>query len=314
MNKIKLAVIGAGYIAEEHLKVINKIPNLEVDLLISRSMKKVNKLGRKYKIKKKSNNLKDLINSCENIDGILNLVSAENIFDVSKYLVPLKVPIFIEKPPSLKIREAVYLSDLAKKHKTLSMIGFNRRFYSIYQKGLDLINKNGSLLGLNIEGHERFWKIKDNVSEEIRKQWLFANSSHTIDLLNFFGGDIDKISIYKNSLIEQNGDQFSASMKFKSGALGNYSSNWYSPGGWSVSLFGEGITVIFKPLEKGIWIDKNFKQHDILPSKDDVRFKEGFYKQMICFKKLILTKKLNSPGVSIQESLKTMQLIEKFRK
>lgn len=314
MSKVRLAIIGAGYIAEEHLKVINKIPNLEVDLLISRSMKKVNKLARKFKIRRKSNNMKDLFDSYDDLDGILNLVSADNIFDVSKDLIPFKIPIFIEKPPSLKIKQAIYLSDLAKKHKTLSMVGFNRRFYSIYQKGIDLINKNGRLLGINIEGHERFWKIKGHVSEEIRNQWLFANSSHTIDLLNFFGGDIDKISIYKNSLIEKNGDQFSASMKFKSGALGNYSSNWYSPGGWSVSLFGEGITVIFKPLEKGVWIDKNFKEQEILPSKDDVIFKEGFYNQMLCFKKLILTKKLNLPGISLQESLKTMQLIEKFRK
>ena len=72
------------------------------------------------------------------------------------------------------------------------MVGFNRRYYSVLHKGNNIIKKHGKLLGISIEGHERFWKIRDNVNTKIRKSWIYSNSTHTIDLLRFFGGNINK--------------------------------------------------------------------------------------------------------------------------
>ena len=67
------------------------------------------------------------------------------------------------------------------------MVGLNRRFYSVFHKGIKKINEKGKLLGLHIEGHERFWKINNILSSKIRNNWIYVNSIHTIDLLNFFG-------------------------------------------------------------------------------------------------------------------------------
>ena len=160
-------------------------------------------------------------------------------------------------------------------------------------------------------GHEIFVKIKDDaqVSEKIKDNWLFANASHTFDLINFFGGKVDTYSLYKTSLLEKKGDQFSLNFSFKSGAIGNYSSHWYSPGGWSVTLFGEGITVIFNPLEEGYSLDEEFKRVDIIPSRQDAEYKPGFYDQMIAFKALIETGKLDWPAISLQDSLETLEIV-----
>jgi predicted dehydrogenase len=310
MSEYKIAIVGAGHIAQEHLKVISAIPDMRVSLIFSRTKLKADSLAKKFSITTVAENFSDFLLNLQDIDGILNLVSAENIFEVTKQLLALRIPLFIEKPPALSFEETNELSELAKKYKSLNMVGFNRRFYSIYQKGIGKINENGSLLGVSIEGHERFWKIKDSLSKEIAEKWLFANSLHTIDLLNFFGGDIEKINSLSSSLKESHGDQFSLSIKFKSGALGNYSSHWYSPGGWSATLYGEGVTVIFKPLESGIWVDHNFKENKIFPEKYDIDFKEGFFQQMQCFKSCIENKQLEWPGVSLKESLKTLRLIK----
>ena len=148
---------------------------------------------------------------------------------------------------------------MAENYNTKNMVGFNRRYYSVFHEGIKIIKENGNLLGLSVEGHERFWKQTNNsILKELRDNWLYANSTHTIDLLRFFGGETESFNSISSTLKEKNGDQYVASMKFDSGALGTYTSHWYSPGGWSATLFGEGITVIFKPLEKGVWIDDNF--------------------------------------------------------
>ena len=41
-----------------------------------------------------------------------------------------------------------------------NMIGLNRRFYSVFDQGMKIIRKHGKLLGILIEGHERFWLLK----------------------------------------------------------------------------------------------------------------------------------------------------------
>ena len=108
------------------------------------------------------------------------------------------IPFFVEKPPGLNFSEIKKLCKKLKKYKLKNMVGYNRRYYSNFKKGLKLINDKGGLLGLIVEGHERFWKITDKISNVNRENWLYSNSSHTIDLLRFFGGEIKECSINPN--------------------------------------------------------------------------------------------------------------------
>ena len=241
------------------------------------------------------------------------LVSAEQIYEVVSNLIPERIPLFIEKPPGLDPQQTSSLVNLADQYGTKSMVGFNRRYYSVFRKGLELIKKRGKLLGLMMEGHERFWKIASrDITSEIREGWIYANSTHTIDLLRYFGGELKSISILSRSFIEKKGDQFVASFEFESGALGTYSSHWWSPGGWSVALYGEGVTVLFKPLEEGFWLDTNLNRFEIEPDEVDSCFKPGFFAQLDSFCEKIRHNHLKWPGQNLSDALITMKLAEKF--
>jgi len=193
-----------------------------------------------------------------------------------------------------------------------NMVGYNRRYYSIFLKGLDIIRGQGALLGVAIEGHERFWKIAGQLNDDIRDRWIYVNSTHTIDLLRFFGGELVNVHALKNSHLEERGDQFTAVMEFESGALGSYISHWYSPGGWGVRLFGEGVTVEFKPLEEGKWSGQDLVEHSINLDDVDSRYKPGFFRQMEAFGKMVQTGTLEWPGVDLKEACKTMSLAKKI--
>lgn len=310
MSKLNIGIIGAGKAAREHIKVIKKIKNFSIIGITSRTENKAQKVADDFGIKKVFKNIDQLM-QLPNLNGILVLVSANNIFKVTKKIIPYKVPIFLEKPPGLSEAETKILVKLAKKYKTKNMVGLNRRFYSVFHKGLNIIKKRGKLLGILIEGHERFWLLKKRKNKILNK-WLFANSIHTVDLLSFFGGRIQNISKVKNSFKKKGGDQFSCIVKFKNRAIGTYISNWYSPAAWSVKLFGEKITVEFNPLEKASCIDSKFKRRKILPDPNDKKYKPGFYKQMIFFKKLLETGKLIWPGQSLSQVMQSVGLIHKI--
>ena len=311
MNKINLGIIGAGKICIHHLDVIVNIKEFNLYAITSRTKYKSQKLRKKYRIKNIYNNVKLLI-SDQKIDAIFILVSADQIYKILKIIIPTKIPFFVEKPICLNHEEYKFLNKLITKYNSLNMVGHNRRFYSNFQKAKDLINKNGKLLGIIIEGHERIWKIL-NKKTILTNKWIYANSIHTIDLLRFFGGELESFAFFKNSLKIKNGDQFALSFKFRSKAVGVYISNWFSPGGWSIKLFGEGISVVFDNLENGYWINKNFKKYKINNDKYDNIYKPGFYKQTKAFLYLLKNNKLKYPSQDILDALKSIKLINKLQ-
>ncbi len=48
MYKLKIGIIGAGNIAEEHLKVLKSIDDFSIFGIVSRTQKKAKKLGKKF--------------------------------------------------------------------------------------------------------------------------------------------------------------------------------------------------------------------------------------------------------------------------
>ena len=277
----------------------------------SRTISKAKELSNDYQIEHVCNNVDELIKKCA-VDALLVFVSADQVFTVTEKLIPQQIPLFIEKPPGLVPEETDTLFKLADENGTKNMVGYNRRFYSVFHKGIEIIKKSGRLLGVSVEGHERFWKVVNRKPQNILDNWLYANSTHTIDLLHFFGGEITSFNTISKSFKEKNGDQFVATVEVESGSLGTYTAYWYSPGGWSVTLYGEGVTVIFKPLEESKWIDTNFTEYKIEPDELDKKYKPGFYGQLKAFCNMLKNGSLEWPGQDLAGALKTMQLAQKL--
>lgn len=311
MKTVKVGIIGAGNIVNKHLDVIRDIDWIEAVGITSRTYDKARQVADEYGILVCTDTVEMLLEKAKP-DALMVLVSADQIYTVSSAIIPLRLPLFIEKPPGLTPHETKRLAELSEDHSVHTMVGYNRRYYSIFHKGREIIHEHGDLLGVRVEGHERFWKIADKLRKTIRSHWIYANSTHTIDLLRFFGGEPSTVNALSQGYVEENGDQFAAIMRLDSGAIGHYSAHWYSPGGWSVVLYGDGVTVEFNPLESGRWTDKDFNTYDIEPDEVDVRYKPGFYAQMEAFGKMVLGKKLAWPSQDLTASYMTMKLAQKI--
>ena len=313
MSKIKIGIIGAGNIADQHLKVINHMDSVDVCGISTRTKSKAEDLSKIYDISNIYDDIEELIIK-QKPDGIMILVSADQIFAVAKKLIPYQIPLFIEKPPGISCDETKTLVMDAENFGTLNMVGYNRRFYSIFHKGIEAINQHGGLQGINVEGHERFWNVEDSgFSKKEKENWIFSNSTHTIDLLCFFGGEVESMKSFSSNLYQKNGDQFATSMKFKSGAIGTYVSHWYSPGGWCATLYGDGITVKYSPLEKGKIIKTDFSEQEIEPEDFDKKYKPGFWLQMNSFIKLIKSREKSPDAMDLNKALYTMDIATRIR-
>lgn len=305
----RLGIVGTGRIAQLHLGVLASMPNVEIVGLTSRTIAKAQNLAKQYGVAVVADDLVQLVEQAKP-DGLLILVSADQVYPVTSQAISLGLPLFIEKPAGLNPSETRDLAELANKANVKTMVGYNRRFYSVFRKGIEIIRDRGPLLGLIVEGHERIAQVRDRGihSREVLDAWLYANSTHTIDLLRYFGGEISEIRAEARNIREVGGDQFAAAIRFESGTIGTYNAHWLSPGGWRVALFGMGVSVEFKPLEAGSWIDASFQHHAIEPDAEDIDNKPGFYGQMEAFRDLVLDGELRWPGIDLAGACKTMKL------
>jgi predicted dehydrogenase len=193
------------------------------------------------------------------------------------------------------------------------MVGLNRRFYSVMQRAREEILKAGPLVSVLVEGPERLAEVKavGIHPPEIIAGLLFANSIHCIDLLRYFGGDVQHISVTSSQWDEEQKNSFGALIKFRGGAMGHYIAHWMSPASWSVTLYGMGRRVSLNPLEKATLVDSDRSERLLAVDDVDVKFKPGLYGQNRFFLDAVKERRaIKYPASDLDDAVKTMQLIE----
>lgn len=309
---MKVAVIGAGNIAEKHLEVLHAFSDVELSAICSRGHPRIDALAELFGIREKFNDYRKMLDTVS-ADAVFVLVSAMQIVPVAAECLKRGIPTLLEKPPGLSSKETEGLAQIAHETNCLNMVALNRRFYSVVQRAREEILSAGPLVAVLVEGPERLSEVKavGIHPPEIIAGLLFANSIHCIDLLRYFGGDVEHISAAASQWDEEQKNSFGALMKFQSGATGHYIAHWMSPASWAVTLYGMGRRVSLNPLEKATLMDAD-RSEKLLPVDEvDVKFKPGLYGQNRFFLDAVKERRpIAYPGSDLADAVKTMQLIE----
>jgi len=305
---LKTILIGLGDIALKHIEVMRKL-DCEIIGVLGRDYEKINTNASKFGIKNVYKSFDDIIK--DDCDFFTILTSPENNGKLLKKIIPFKKAVFVEKPVSFSSKDVEEIIELNKNYKTPIMVSMNRRFYSVFHKGLSYLKKsNKKINSIVIEAPERINEIQKSskFSDLVKKNWMFCNSIHCVDLIRFFGGDVEKI--------ESNSDPkrllYSAIGHCQNNVEFIYISNWKSPGSWSITLYADDVRITFNPLEKGIILKNNVKE-EIDPSQEDIKFKPGFYEQLQLFLKNVVTENNYLwPASNLEDHKKSIKLVEEI--
>ena len=121
------------------------------------------------------------------------------------------------------------------------------------------------------------------------------------------------MNIINRTWKEKQPDSFHILTEFENKAVGQYVSNWSSPGGWSVKMYGDGVRVDINPMESGKVFYSDGRVEELSISDEDIKFKPGIYKQNRMFVDACLGKGIvEYPAATLKESLKVIQIIEKM--
>jgi predicted dehydrogenase len=140
---------------------------------------------------------------------------------------------------------------------------------------------------------------------------MAANGMHCIDLLRFLGGDVADVHALSSAWGDSNRNSYGALVRFQSGAIGHYVSNWTAPGRWYVTLYGLDMRVDLMPLEEGNVVRRDGSTTPVPKDDVDVKFKAGFYGQDKYFVDHVRTNTpIGLPASNLGDAVKTMKLVE----
>ena len=128
MSKIKIALIGAGNIAQAHLEAYKHISDAEIYAICDINEDNLTKTAEKYNIERKFNNVDEMLTACPELDAADVCVWNINHAPCAIKALNAGLDVICEKPMAYSAKDAIDMKEAADKNGKLLMIGFVMRF------------------------------------------------------------------------------------------------------------------------------------------------------------------------------------------
>lgn len=206
-QKIRIGVIGIGYLGKFHLEKFQKNKDCQLVWLIDKNIKNLKNYKDKYNV---STNYKEIVND---VDAVSIVTPTVNHYEIARYFIERNKHVLIEKPMTQTVSEAKKLINLAKKHKKTIQIGHLERFNPVIRKVSSLI-KNP----LFIEVH----RLAQFNPRSTDVNVVYDLMIHDIDITtSLVPSKIKKISSFGKSIITNKIDIANARLEFLNGTIAN---------------------------------------------------------------------------------------------
>jgi predicted dehydrogenase len=308
---LRLAVVGAGAMAREHIKAFLDLPGNSVAGIWNRTRSKAELLASEFGIPVVADSIGELYGRTR-ADLAIVAVYETAINAIMKQVLVEPWAILMEKPVGLDLPDGEDIAAVAKSRAGKSgnvYVGLNRRYLSSTQAALgDLRN----------DPHPRFIHVQDQQNLEAARQighadivvrnWMYANSIHLVDYFCAFGrGDITEVTRVAPWQPENPGVVL-AKIAFAGGDIGFYEGIWNGPGPWACTVTTSRRRWEMRPLERASY--QNAGERTLIPVEAhpwDKDFKPGLRLQAQHVAEAVYG---DAPAVTLDEGLRTMRLIE----
>lgn len=248
-----VAIVGAGYMAKEHIKAFQSMSGVTVKGIYSRTKERAQVLADEFAIPEVSSSIAELYEVTK-ADLVVVTVPELAAKQVSFECFQHPWMMLMEKPVGYNYSQALEIEAEAKKANCSVFVALNRRFYSSTNSVMESLEKNDS---------KRFIEVFDQQSlevarsighpEDVVENWMYANSIHLIDYLQLLGrGEVVEV-IPSVSWDPEDPTVVVATVRFSSGDVGVYHGIWDGPGPWAVNVTTSERRWEMRPLEQAVY-------------------------------------------------------------
>jgi len=199
MKKIKIALIGAGYIANYHARGLQLLDNVEITTVVGLPLDAAKEFAKKYNIKNITTNYKELLKSSK-VDAVI--IGTPNKFHAPFAIDFLKngKDVFLEKPMAMNPKEGEQVKKIAEENNQLVMVGHMWRFDDETNFVKDIVSsgKLGKIIKTKGYGiHENWGPEGWFTKKEMSGGGALADMGvHAIDTVRYILGDPKPKEVY----------------------------------------------------------------------------------------------------------------------
>lgn len=307
-STLKVAFVGAGYMAAEHARAFASLPDVEIVGFYSRTRERAEKLAAPYGAR-----------VCDSVSDLYKKTSADlvvvtvvelSIAQVASECFAHPWSVLLEKPAGYDLADATRIRDAAVRARSNAFVAFNRRAYSSTRQALELLRGHPSQRFIKVidQQDQQAAILQNNQPDLVARNYMFANSIHLIDYFRVFGrGEVAEIEPVVRWTPEKPGVVL-ARINFSSGDIGLYEGIWNGPGPWIVSVNTPEQRIEMRPLEQAtvqLRGTRAVTQLDIDP--DDTAYKPGLRYQ--ARQALAAVRKESANLATIDDSWHSMKLV-----
>jgi len=280
MKKIKVAVIGAGFMANEHIKAFMDVSEVALIGIHSRTRARAEALAQKYDIPDVYDTI-DALYIGTQADLVIVAVPELTVNAVCKQVFKHPWQVLIEKPAGYNLQDAEEIAAVADKAGRKAYVALNRRHYSSTRAvEMELESVEDLRLVQVFDQENPQAALEGGQPLTVVENWMYANSIHIIDYFCVFcRGEITEVS----HVIRWDPKEprfVLTKIQYSSGDIGVYQAIWNGPGPWAVTVTTQSKRWEMRPLEQATsQLYKSRKSEPIPLHSWDTQFKAGLRQQ-----------------------------------
>lgn len=209
MNKIKIAVIGVGYLGKFHAQKYAQLPGAELIAVVDSDAATTHAVAQQYQTQA----LKDYHDVLGKVDAVSIAVPTQAHYAVAKTMLEKHTHVLLEKPMTVTVEEARDLVDIAASNNLVLQIGHLERFNPAILALEDIIQQP-----LFIESH----RVAPFNPRGADVNVVLDLMIHDIDIiLDFVDSPVDCIDANGVSVLSKDIDIANVRIRFANGCVAN---------------------------------------------------------------------------------------------
>ena len=214
MQKIRIGIIGAGYIGGVHAGVLARDERVLITAVHDLVPECAERLARSHGATPVATRL-ELLEGCDAV-----YITTPNTKHVSLAIAAIETGkhVFCEKPLATNVPDAEKVFQKAQAGRGIFQIGHNRRFAPVYSELKRILSDTHMAHSAHVKMNRgELLKPEWTGNPEITGGFLYETPIHMFDMMRFLFGEVESLHAIGSTHEYKEVDDFSVLLKFKSG-------------------------------------------------------------------------------------------------
>jgi predicted dehydrogenase len=224
MDRVRIGFIGAGGLANSvHYPSVAEDPRAELAAICDLDEVKLNRTAEKYAVAARYTDYHRMLER-EALDAVYVIMPPMPLHPIVMDCLAAGKHVFTEKPPGVRSEETRAWAAEAERRSLKTMVGFNRRYSSVFAAAKQAVQETGSPSMAMAEFHKDMAGQGAYYGISI----LRTDIIHVVDALRDLCGDVSGVAAHVEHHYEQwegSYNLFNALIRFENGASGILSAN-----------------------------------------------------------------------------------------